>query len=131
MIVFCSIYYDNLFWFNIQLAKKSCRWQIFIFMQNVTFLFLSFLNLGAQISCPQNRYTDLKSALDQPLRKSTFINRKTEFCKNSASQLWPKHCSQQFKWATSQDNRGFIMANFEKFHDFSKHSPTICSSIYP
>ena len=67
MIVFCSIYYNNLFWFNIQLAKKSCRWQIFIFMQSVTFLFQSFLNFDAQIKCPQNRYTDLKSALDQAL----------------------------------------------------------------
>ena len=27
----------------------------------------TFLNLGAQIRCSQNRYTDLKSALDQPL----------------------------------------------------------------
>ena len=67
MIVFCPIYYNNLFWFNIRLAKKSCRWQIFTFMQNVTFLFLSFLNLGAQIRCLQNRYTNLKSAVDQPL----------------------------------------------------------------
>ena len=39
----------------------------FYFLQNVTFLFLSFLNLGAQIRCTLNRYTDLKSALDQPL----------------------------------------------------------------
>ena len=36
---FCSIYYDNVFWFNIQLAKKSYRLQFFIFMQNVNFSF--------------------------------------------------------------------------------------------
>ena len=102
MIVFCSIYCVNVFWFNIQPAKKSYKWQFFISMQNVVtfsfftffffFLLLSlalwrfsmdgvqlsqgyraktrqftFLNLGAQIRCSQNRYTDLKSALDQPL----------------------------------------------------------------
>ena len=40
----------------------------FLFLcKTVVFLFLPFLNLGDQISCPQNRYTDLKSALDQPL----------------------------------------------------------------
>ena len=27
MIVFCSVYCINVFWFNIQLAKKSYRWQ--------------------------------------------------------------------------------------------------------
>ena len=27
----------------------------------------SFLNLGTQIRCPQNRYTYLKSAQDQPV----------------------------------------------------------------
>ena len=36
-------------------------------MQTLDFLFLPFLNLGAQIKCLQNRYTDLKSALDQLL----------------------------------------------------------------
>ena len=36
-------------------------------MQNV-FLFPPVLNLGAQVRCPKNRYTDLKSALDQPLK---------------------------------------------------------------
>ena len=30
-------------------------------------LLLPFLNLAAQIRCPENCYTDLKSALDQPL----------------------------------------------------------------
>ena len=33
----------------------------------LVFLFLPFLNLVIQISCPQNWYTSLKSALDQPL----------------------------------------------------------------
>ena len=38
-------------------------------MQNDSCSFSTFLdlNVGAQIRCPQNRYTDLKSALDQPL----------------------------------------------------------------
>ena len=65
-MTFCSIYCVNVFWFNIQLAKKSYRWQFFIFMQNISFFPPPFLILGAQIRCLQNRYTDLKSALDQP-----------------------------------------------------------------
>ena len=91
MIVLCSIYSVSVFWFNIQPAKKSYRWQFFISMQNVTSFALwcffmdrvqqsqgcramtrrqfTFLNLGAQISCSQNWYTNLKSALDQPLFK--------------------------------------------------------------
>ena len=37
--VFCSIYCINVFWFNIQLAKKSYRRQLMICIQNV---FLTF-----------------------------------------------------------------------------------------
>ena len=36
--------------------------------------FLLFLNVGAQIRCPQNRDTDLKSALDQPLITAWFYS---------------------------------------------------------
>ena len=40
----------------------------FLFLcKTVAFLFLPYLNLGTQIRCPQNQYTDLKSALDQLL----------------------------------------------------------------
>ena len=53
-----------MFWFNIHLAKKNCRWQFLC--QTRVFLFMLFVNLGAQIRCPHNRYTDFKSALDQP-----------------------------------------------------------------
>ena len=38
--------------------------------------FLPFLNLGAQIRYLRNRYTDLKSALDQPQNMKTFKNMK-------------------------------------------------------
>ena len=60
---------------------------VFIFMQNVSFFFLTFLNLGAKIRCPQNRYTDLKSALDQPLGETgvdigQFRHRYTDFGDN-------------------------------------------------
>ena len=45
------------------------------------FLFLPFLNLGAQIRCPQNRYTDLKLALDQPLTAlASIYAREMEVC---------------------------------------------------
>ena len=40
---------------------------LFYFYATLAFIFLPFLNLGAQIKCLQNRYTDLKSALDQLL----------------------------------------------------------------
>ena len=54
-----------MFWFNIPLAKKNCRWQFFILMQNASF-FMLFVNLGVQIRCPQSRYTDFISVRDQP-----------------------------------------------------------------
>ena len=60
--LFCLLSYCLLFRFNIQLAKKRYRWQFFIFKGTV-FLFLPFLNLGAQIRCPKNRYNDIKSDL--------------------------------------------------------------------
>ena len=41
--------------------------RVFIFMQNASFSFSTFLDLGTQIRCPQSRYADLKSALDQAL----------------------------------------------------------------
>ena len=46
MIVFCSIYWANIFWFNIQPTKKSCRLQFFIFMQNVSFCISTFFEFG-------------------------------------------------------------------------------------
>ena len=43
-----------------------CSYLIFNLLKRV-FSFLTFLNLGAQIRCTQNWYTNLKSTLDQPL----------------------------------------------------------------
>ena len=41
---------------------------VFVFLcKTLVFLFLPSLNLGTQITCPQNWYTDLKSPLDQSL----------------------------------------------------------------
>ena len=40
---------------------------VFYFYAECWFFFLPFLNLCTQIRCLQNQYTDLKSALDQPL----------------------------------------------------------------
>ena len=63
--VFCSIYCINVFWFNIQLAKKSYRRHFMIFIQNV---FLTFREFGCpNLVSPQYWYTNLKSASDQPL----------------------------------------------------------------
>ena len=56
-----------MFLFNIQLARKCYKWQFLIFEENDRFSFSTFLNLGILITYPQNLYTDLKSALDQPL----------------------------------------------------------------
>ena len=70
------LYYVNVFWFNIKLLKRVT--DDFFYAKKV-FLFLPFLNLGTQIRCPQNRYTDLKSALDQPLK--VFKNNQVKFLK--------------------------------------------------
>ena len=67
MIDFCYIYCIKVFWFNIQLAKQIYRRQFLFLCKTLVSLFLPFLNLGTQIRCPQNRYTNLKSALDQHL----------------------------------------------------------------
>ena len=47
---------------------------VFIFLcKMLVFLFLPLLNLGTKTRCPQNRYTNLKSALDQPLTTNVVI----------------------------------------------------------
>ena len=45
------------FWFNIELARKSYRWQFFIFMENVSFSFSTFLVFGRPSSVsPKSLY---------------------------------------------------------------------------
>ena len=67
MIVFGSMCCFDMFWFIIQLAKRSYRCLVF--------LFLPLLNLVAQVRCAQNRYKNFKSALHhQPLRCCMWIN---------------------------------------------------------
>ena len=51
------------------LGKRVTNGSFFILSKTLVFLFLPFLNLGAQITSPKNRYND-KSALDQPLVSS-------------------------------------------------------------
>ena len=48
------------------LLKRVADGSFLFLCKTLVFLFLPFLNLGVQIRSPQNRYTDLKSALDQP-----------------------------------------------------------------
>ena len=88
---FCFIYCVNVFWFNIQLAKEL-KMAVFSFYAKLCFSFLPFLNLGAQISCPENPYTDLKSPLDQPLFKKhlkwQFLKVCTSALKFSSSLLY-------------------------------------------
>ena len=64
--VFCFIY-CVVFRFDIQLTKKSYRWQFLFLCKTLVFPFLPFLNFGDQIRCSPNWFTDCKSALDQPL----------------------------------------------------------------
>ena len=54
-------------------AKKSCKWHFFILCKTLVFLFPPFLNIGAQVRCPQNWYIDLKPVLDQPLTNGIFV----------------------------------------------------------
>ena len=66
--------------FFVLLIAFMCSDSIFILLKRVTdgsflflrktlvILFLLFLNSGAQIRCPQNRYTNHQSALDQRLK---------------------------------------------------------------
>ena len=61
-VLICS---DSIF----NLLKRVTEGSFLFLCKKLVFFFLTFLNLGAQIRCPQNRYTDLKSALDQPLKK--------------------------------------------------------------
>ena len=50
----------------LDLLKRVTDFSSFIFIQKVVFVFPLFFNFGAQIRCPQNRYTDFRSALDEP-----------------------------------------------------------------
>ena len=54
------------------LLKRVTDGSFLFLCETLVFLFLTFLNLGAQMRCLQNRYTDLKSALDQPLNSSNI-----------------------------------------------------------
>ena len=56
-VLICS---DSIF----NLLKRVTEGSFLFLCKKLVFLFLLFLNLGAQIRCPQNRYTD---TLDQPL----------------------------------------------------------------
>ena len=62
MIIFCSIYCVNVFRFNIQLSKRVTDGSFLFLCKTLVFL-SAFLEFGRQ-----NRYNNLKSALDQPLR---------------------------------------------------------------
>ena len=51
---------------------KRVTQQFFILCKMLVFIFLAFLNVGTQTRSPQNQYTDLKSAQDQPLMTYIF-----------------------------------------------------------
>ena len=65
MIVFCYVYWVNVSRFN--LLKIVTNGSFLFLWKSLVFLFLPLLNSGVQIRSPQNLYTDLTSALDQPL----------------------------------------------------------------
>ena len=65
-VLVCS---DSIF----NLLKRVTEGSFLFLCKKFVFLFLPFLNLGTQIKCPQNCYTDLKSALDQPLPRDIEI----------------------------------------------------------
>ena len=56
-VLICS---DSIF----NLLKRVTEGSFLFLCKKLVFIFLTFLNLGAQIRCPQNRYSDLKSTLD-------------------------------------------------------------------
>ena len=56
------------------LLKRVTVDSFLVLCKKLVFPFLPFLNLGAQIRCSQSRYTDLKSALDQPSQIKTTTN---------------------------------------------------------
>ena len=57
------ICFDSIF----NLLKRITKGSFLFLCKKLVFFFLTFLNLGTQIRCRQNRYTDLKSALDHSL----------------------------------------------------------------
>ena len=61
--VLCS---DSILKLLKRVYKKVFKSSFLFSCKTLTFLFLPFLNLGAIGMCSQNRYTNLKSALDQP-----------------------------------------------------------------
>ena len=65
-VLICS---DSVF----NLLKRVTENSFLFLCKKLFFLFLPFLNLAAQIRCPQNRYTDLKSAQDQSVTFKTHF----------------------------------------------------------
>ena len=59
------MYSDSMF----NLLKRIRDGSFLFLWKMLAFLFLPFFDFGAQIRCPQNWYTDLRSALNQPLIK--------------------------------------------------------------
>ena len=82
--IFFSIYCINV------LTDGYNRWQFFIFMHKVAFLFLPFFNFGTQITCSQNWNADLKSTLDQPLIDPPKMGTSAE------GKIWFSECSSLF-----------------------------------
>ena len=60
------VYSDSILKLLKRVYKKVFKSSFLFSCKTLTFLFLPFLNLGAIGMCSQNRYTNLKSALDQP-----------------------------------------------------------------
>ena len=66
-VLICS---DSIF----NLLKRVTEGSFLFLWKKLVFFFLTFLNLGAQIRCPKNRYNNLKSALHQPLNSILKLN---------------------------------------------------------
>ena len=81
MIASCSIYCVYVFYSIINLLERFTDGHFLFLCKTVVLLFVLFLNLSAQIRFPQNRYTDLKSALDQLLVVFLFLRNVFFFCK--------------------------------------------------
>ena len=134
MIVFCSIYWANIFWFNIQFTKKSCRLQFFIFMQNVSFCISTFVEFGRlnQVS-PKLVYRpqiSSRSASGDKINKPFIHSLQQSLSKTLITEV---HRAQQTMWQefiqTDREGRTYFSIHWWSISHY-KRRPSFSSKRY-
>ena len=84
---------DSIFNFLKTVSDGSCLFSC----KTLVFLLIHLLNLGAQIRCPQNRFNNLKSVVDQTLKINKVLCAIPFLLKKGLKITFPKMPGKLFK----------------------------------